>query len=156
MTGVKPSQEYGYTAIGAAPSAISACRRNITSATGLVGSGYCPTATLKWAFRHGKYKSTATADPRVYMPLTQISAWTDLWNSRTHGIKDRIRNIWRGIIKRLRVKKSRWQQVRGPMSATAATLLDMAWGPVHPDKWVEPTKVNYVDISARPGIDILK
>ena len=151
MTGAKPAQDYGYTAIGASPSTISACRRNLTLASGMAGCGACPTTTLKWAFRHGKYKTSATADPRIYMPLAQISAWTNLWNGKAAGMQDRIRACWNSIILRVRDSSTRWNQVRGIMSATAATLLDMEWGPAKPDQWVEPTGQFYSNISSRPG-----
>jgi hypothetical protein len=74
VTGVKPMQNYAYTAIGMAPESMDRCKRNIATATGLVAPGACATTAIRWAFKDGKYNNQS-ADPRVDMPLGQIRSW---------------------------------------------------------------------------------
>jgi hypothetical protein len=58
ITGVKPAQDYGHTAVGMAPSRVKACKTNIAMATGMLSPGSCGTSIIKWAFRFGTYTHT--------------------------------------------------------------------------------------------------
>lgn len=47
---------------------------------------------------------------------------------------------------KLKDKDTRWMKVRGPMSATIGTLLDLGWRPVHPTSWIPSQNCDdYVD-----------
>ena len=62
ITGVQPTQEYGFTAVGMAPTSINKAKSNIAKATGLMAAGTCASSVLRWAFRKGRY-ITDSADP---------------------------------------------------------------------------------------------
>ena len=47
MTGAKPAQTYGHTAIGMAPTQLRACKRNIAESTGLQAAGACSTSRYR-------------------------------------------------------------------------------------------------------------
>ena len=79
ITGIEPTQDYGFTAVGMAPSSINKAKTNIARATGLMAAGTCASSVLRWAFRKGRF-TTDSADPRVSIPTRQVKSWTDLWN----------------------------------------------------------------------------
>jgi hypothetical protein len=131
ITGVRPSQDYGHTAVGMAPSRVKACKTNIAMATGMLSPGACGTSIVKWAFRFGTYKN-GSADPRVTMPLAQVRAWTDIWRRASTATRQCIISVWHKSHRILAQAVSKWHLVRGPLSATISTLLDCGWKPVQP------------------------
>jgi hypothetical protein len=72
ITGIQPTQEYGFTAVGMAPTSISKAKSNVARATGLMSSGTCATSVLRWAFRRSRFH-VDTADPRVPSPQDKSS-----------------------------------------------------------------------------------
>jgi hypothetical protein len=62
ITGIQPTQEYGFTAVGMAPTSISKAKSNVARATGLMSAGTCASSVLRWAFRKNRF-STDSADP---------------------------------------------------------------------------------------------
>ena len=84
LTGVAPSQKYGHTAVGMAPSNVDKCKANIAVATGCMSAGACSTAAIKWSFRRSN-TSRDTADPRVSMPLEQLRSWMRIWGKASAG-----------------------------------------------------------------------
>ena len=48
LAGVRPTQSYGTTAIGIAPSNVKKARANVARATGLMAAGTCATSVLMW------------------------------------------------------------------------------------------------------------
>ena len=47
ITGVKPTQEYGFTAVGMAPTSVQKAKSNIAAATGLMSAGTCASSVLR-------------------------------------------------------------------------------------------------------------
>ena len=132
---MQPTQGYGYTAVGMAPSSIRKAKANIAKATGLIASGTCSTSVLRWAFRRGRFANDS-ADPRVRIPAEQVKAWTGIWTRASDDKKARIAKVWTAIHLKLKKAKQMLQCVRGPISASIATLIDASWEPVKPTAWI--------------------
>lgn len=64
VTSIKPTQEFGATAVGISPAAINCCKRNIAKATGLSGPGACATSVLAWTLRDSRLKKCKSIGPR--------------------------------------------------------------------------------------------
>jgi hypothetical protein len=88
LTGVRPAQTYGHTAVGMPPTSIEACKRNLLVATGLASAGVCGTTAIS-----GKY-TNANADPRIVMPIEQLSSWMKLWLRSDEARKSKIEKSW--------------------------------------------------------------
>ena len=113
ITGVQPTQTYGITAIGMAPTSTNKAKANVAKATGLMAAGTCATSVIKWAFRKGRI-AASSADPRVRIPTEQIKAWTGMWNRASVELRARLRRAWVSTYAKLQQAKSKWQCVRGP------------------------------------------
>ena len=151
MTAIKPAQLYGHTAVGMSPSSINRCKANITEATGMAGASACSTSLLSWAFRKSSSKS-AHPDPRVAIPMEQISAWVGMWDRAAASTRNLIGRMW---VKAYRIQakaKNRWLMVRGPISATIASLIDLGFKPVSPTRWVTPDGISLTNFDHEPGI----
>ena len=59
-----------------------------------------------------------------------------MWTRTKDAIKPRVRKAWAMSYAKLSKAKSRWQCVRGPISATIATLMEAGWKPVDPTNWI--------------------
>ena len=137
LTGVKPAQIYGHTAVGMAPTTTNKCKSNIAASTGMMGAGACATSVIRWAFRKGK-RSNASADPRVCIPYDQVQSWIAMYHRMDPNARRDTHRNWNSKLKRLRQAKSMWQCVRGPADATIATLLQAKWAPRTPSTWNSP------------------
>eukprot|EP00959_Pyramimonas_sp_CCMP1952_P468656 9493598-Pyramimonas_sp.AAC.1 len=74
-------------------------------------------------------------DPAKSIPREQLAAWLDQWFAHPE-LHARIAKAWQQSLRRLRLAgENRWRRVRGPTSATVATLLDAGWDPVDHDFW---------------------
>ena len=51
-------------------------------------------------------------------------------------MKQRIRRAWVKTLAKLTPARSKWQCVRGPISAAVATLIDVGWQPIDPSEWI--------------------
>ena len=137
LSGVKPSQIFGHTAVGMSPTTVNKCKSNIAEATGMMGAGACATSVIRWAFRKGKY-TNASADPRVCIPYDHIKAWMAMYSRMSNANKIIVTKNWHRKHARMKNAKSKWQCVRGPMDATIATLMEARWKPESPTCWVTP------------------
>ena len=120
-----------------APTSIKKAKSNVANSTGLMSAGTCASSVLRWAFRHNSHRNE-TADPRVTIPLRQVKSWTEIWNRSKDTTRARIRKAWVQTLVKLKAAKSRWQCVKGPISAAIATLQDASWQPVDPTDWITP------------------
>ena len=59
---------------------------------------------------------------------------------------------WKTAVRRLRVERTRWLMVRGPMSAAIATVMDVGWAPVLPNKWLNRDKSQVATFDAIEGV----
>ena len=103
LTGVHTAQIYGHTAVGMAPTNVSACKTNMAEATGLSGAGACATTAIRWTFKHGRFTNTS-ADPGVTIPSNQIKSWMALWGRSDPVTKARIRKSWHEFYKKCHVQ----------------------------------------------------
>lgn len=106
LTNIKPAQDYGYTSLGAAPTVVHACKTNISKATGMSKEGACATTIIKWSYRHGRFKSSGSADPRAIMPVGQIKAWIRLWSQADRPTRNEINTVWSKAHRRLKNPKT--------------------------------------------------
>ena len=47
---------------------------------------------------------------------------------------------------------TRWLRVTGPMTATIATMMDIGWAPVLPNKWLNQDKTAVATFDAIDGV----
>ena len=151
ITAIKPAQLYGHTAVGMSPTSINACKSNIAEATGMAGANACSTPIFAWAFRRSR-ANAAHADPRVSIPLEEIIAWIGIWGKATSSTKNAISGLWAKVYRRIAKAKTRWLVVRGAISATIATLLDLGFSPVAPTEWVTPDGQHIACFNHEPGV----
>ena len=57
--------------------------------------------------------------------MRQVKSWTEIWNRSKDATKKRIRKAWVQTLVKLSDAKSRWQCVKGPITAAVATLMDI-------------------------------
>ena len=152
LTNIDKAQVYGYTAVGASPTTIKSCTKNIAKAAGLGRQGSCSTTAIAWSFRRQHHKHCRSADPRVVMPLGQVRTWMRLWKNADETVKDDIKKVWKIGLRRMADEQARWMRVTGPMSATIATMMDVGWAPVLPNRWLTKDKSAVATFDAKEGI----
>ena len=126
-TGSLPQRAYGHQIMGMPFCEITRLRRQAARAA--VGQGPGRRLTTILATSHGE------DDPAKAIRRQQISAWLTLWcqNPQLHP---RIIRTWDKVVDRIRpAGQRRWCIVKGPATATIATLLDMNWCPVSATQW---------------------
>lgn len=136
ITNVDKAQNYGYTADGACPSTVNCCKKNVSKATGMSKPGACASSIVEWAFRKSQHGNCSTADPRVVMPMGQLNCWIRLRKQAGQDSRADIQQTRKIALRRMKDAKARWLNVRGPMSATIATAMDLGWAPIHPNRWL--------------------
>ena len=152
LTNVDKAQTYGYTAVGASPTAIKGCTKNMAKAAGIGRHGSCTTTAIAWAYRNQPSRHCRSADPRIVMPLGQVRTWMRLWKGGGDLIKDQIRQVWKIGLRRMADEPTRWLRVTGPMTATIATMMDIGWAPVLPNKWLNPDRSSVATFDAIDGV----
>ena len=133
-------------------------RTNIAVATADLTAGTCTTTFLRWHFRESKY----SADPLVLQPIAQVKSWLKLYQ----GEKDRrqtagahaphcesIVSLWHKMYKQMYKKDNKWQLVRGPLTATIATLLDQDIRPIDPGTFIIGTGPDAVRLQPMKSIE---
>ena len=151
LTGVKPAQTFGHTAVGMAPTTVNKCKSNIAEATGMMGTGACATSVIRWAFRKGKH-TNVSADPRVCISYDQVKAWIAMYHRSSPAERRRIHRRWPKKYTKMKEAKSMWQCVRGPIDATIATLIEAKWDPHSPTKWRTPGGLVDTDFNYEEGV----
>ena len=150
MTGVHPSQSYGYQAMGASVSQQRNMRNNLKGCTPFAGTIACTTTSLCWTFG-------TNADPYISCPIGQVDLWMQVWAAAPAVDKQDARYTWHldlcnfldeGIIQS--------NQLVGPAIATIQALQDIGWKPVRPDFWVVDDTTNVkVDLEPFTKLQIL-
>ena len=93
-------------------------------------------------------------DPAIWFPLDQLRTWLELQGEEMgHRLgKIDVARAWAAASANKR-KKSRWSMVKGPMTATMATLHDLSIIPASPWKWypAENPDVDWTYSGGDPG-----
>ena len=107
----------------------------------------CTTTILHFHFGESGY-------PAIWIPLDQLRTWLMLQGEEMgHRIgRIDVAPAWAAAGASMK-KKSRWSVVRGPMTATMATLHDLSIIPVSPWKWypAENPDVDWTYSGGDPG-----
>ena len=119
-SGVQPQQCYGHQIIGISPVIEKAMRRNMAVGSGMSSVGTCPVTVCHWAFTQSK-------DPGVLWPVDQCKSWIEAWEAAEPSFRIRMARQWLQFATMLKAlpNQRRWRRVRGLMSTTMATLLDL-------------------------------
>ncbi len=139
-TGVDPQQGYEGAIIGVAPPQLRAMRRNAALSVATAGLRPCLASLLAW-------RLDEDSDPAVREPLKQIQLWRRLWCTTPEADKADLRKAWRRALPKVLLKGVRWGSVSGPMQATIATVGQLGWAPVQPDRWLTEDRTQYADLS---------
>ena len=66
-------------------------------------------------------------DPGVRLRLSQAKEWLALWHAAADEYRRRTTALWPRYLSELLNASTRWRRVRGPTSATIATLFDVGF-----------------------------
>ena len=123
------SHNRGATLGWACARVLSSTRTMTADACGKRNKTACTTAILHFHFGE-------SGDPAIWFPLDQLRTWLELHSEEMeHRLgKIDVACAWAAAATRMR-KKSRQSMVRGPMTATMATLHDLSMIPASPWKW---------------------
>ena len=137
LSNLWPAMAYGVSGYGVAPTTLRSMR-TIAGRAALCAEGQCVTTAI--ALELGGW-----SDPALSTRAIVIADWAWLWKT-AGGNRTRYRVTWHRLKGKLD-NKNRWKMVKGPMAATIATLYDLGFDPLMPDKWITPHKVvwNYND-----------
>jgi len=127
--GASPASRWGGAVHGLSPGMTRRLRSDAAAASGLFAPGRCATSALRLAFR-------PDADPAVGGPLAQVKLWFQLLWARP-DLREDVSSHWQDAVALLG-RKDRWRIVRGPLSATVATLLDQDFTLHGPVDWLDP------------------
>ncbi len=139
-TGVDPQQGYEGPIIGVAPPQLRAMRRNAALSVATAGLRPCLASLLAW-------RLDDDSDPAIREPLKQVQLWRRLWSTTPDADKADLRKAWRRALPKVLLKGVRWGSVSGPMQATIATVGQLGWAPVQPDRWLTEDRTQYADLS---------
>ena len=127
-TGAVPAAAYGASG-GFAPKHLH--RLRVLAAKAVVGTGTSCCLTTALALS-GK----PMADPGIRL-REAIVLWTKLARKLPEPKRASLSRAWGRAVAAFRKLdgKSLWKLVKGPMTATIATLLDIGWDPCNPTLW---------------------
>ena len=146
-TGILSPMAYGHAGMGICPSSVQRKRTMAADSCGKRIKTACTTTIQHFHFgEKGK--------PGIWFPLDQLRTWLELQGEELeHGLsKIDVAGAWATASTNMR-KNSRWSTVRGPMTATMATLYDLNIIPVSPWKWypAENPDVDWTYSGGDPG-----
>eukprot|EP00959_Pyramimonas_sp_CCMP1952_P108879 2276682-Pyramimonas_sp.AAC.1 len=123
-SGVYPASVFGHQLMGTPPTTLLAMRRDAAAAVAGAKRGRCLTTVLQAIY--------GTAEPGVDLRRQLLREWVALWLTQP-GLHPRICKVWPMVLARLkRGKAVCWKDVRGPIAALQATLLQVGWDPQSP------------------------
>ena len=129
-TGAVPATRYGHQAVGLAPTAMLALRRDMSYSMAFGGKGNCTTTVLALT-------SGPSEDPEVSYRVDSLQHWFAFWNKSPHLHRD-VNTVWQKVVRGTLDSKSPWSRVTSLLSNTIATLLHVGVYPLRPDCWVIP------------------
>ena len=146
-TGILPAIAHGHAGMGMCPSSV---QRKRTMAADSCGKRIKTARTTTILHFHFGEKG----DPGIWFPLDQLRTWLELQGEELEHRLSRldIAKAWATASTNMK-KNSRWSMVRGPMTATMATLYDLNIIPVSPWKWypAENPDVDWTYSGGDPG-----
>ena len=146
-TGILPAVTYGHAGMGMCPSSIQLKRVMAADSCGKRIKTACTTTILHFHFGENR-------DPSIWFPLDQHRTWLEIQSEEMGHRQEKIdvARAWAAAAASMR-KKSRWNMVWGPMTATMATLHDLSIIPVSPWKWypAENPDVGWTYSGGDPG-----
>ena len=86
------------------------------------------------------------------MPMGQVRSWMRLWKNAADDLRKDIKEVWKIGLRKMAEEKTRWMRVKGPLTATIATLMDAGWAPVLPHKWLTRDKSQTASFDAIDGV----
>ena len=143
---ILPTGEYGVQASGVAPARRTQLRK--AAAMALTGHSFTRCFTSLLHLHLG-----ADADPAVHLPVHHLRDWCATFLGAPAKEQRRIIQAWRTERDRLIPldRRRRWANVRGPMSAAIAYLLEVGWQALSPHVFVTPDGRYSVNILAGPS-----
>ncbi|CAK0859205.1 unnamed protein product, partial [Prorocentrum cordatum] len=136
-SGVYPASVFGHQLMGTPPTTLLAMRRDAAAAVAGAKRGRCLTTVLQAIY--------GTAEPGVDLRRQLLREWVALWLTQP-GLHPRICKVWPMVLARLkRGKAVCWKDVRGPIAALQATLLQVGWDPQSPLVWSRPLADGTID-----------
>ena len=123
LGGLYPQSIYGVQQFGLSPTAVRTLRRQAARACSTLGPGRCPTSLL--ALEMGEH------DPAKKVVRDVLELWIDIWLHLTAAQRKRVSRSWELAKPRIvsATRWQRWHRVKGPLSATIATLCELQWDP---------------------------
>ncbi len=129
-TSIYPTSTYGHQAFGTPPSVLRRIRAEAAQATGYDFPGQCTTTIVQLFY--------GDRDPAIRLRVEIVSEWLRFWY---HHPALRLSLVRSWLVLRDRLvglpANRRWYHVRGHISATIATLLDLNWQPKAPSLWFD-------------------
>ncbi len=138
-SGTDPQQAYEAKVHGAAPPQISRMRRNARACVVPAGAHACSATLLAW-------RLGPRSDPAVTAPVRQVRLWQRLWHSSSGAERREIAKAWRRAHPRMLLHGVKWGCSSGPLQATFATLGQLGWAPVAPNRWLTPDRQTMADL----------
>ena len=146
-TEILPAMACGHAGMGMCPSSFQHKRTMAADSCGKRVKTARTTTILHFHFGE-------SGDPGIWFPLDQLRTWLELQGEEMgHRLgKVDVARAWAAASANMK-KKSRWSMVRGPMTATMATLYDLNIIPVSPWKWypAENPDVDWTYSGGDPG-----
>ena len=129
LGGVYPQSMYGVQQFGLSPTAVRTLRRQAARACSTLGQGTCLTSLL--ALEMGEH------DPAKKVVRDVLELWIDIWLHLTAAQRKRVYRSWDLAKPRIvsATRRQRWHRVKGPLTATIATLCELQWDPQGPAPW---------------------
>ena len=127
LGGVHPQSMHGVHQFGLSPTAVRTLRRQAARACSTLGR--CLTSLL--ALEMGEH------DPAKKVVRDVLELWIDIWLHLTAAQRKRAYRSWDLAKPRIvsATRRQRWHRVKGPLSATNATLCELQWDPQGPVLW---------------------
>jgi hypothetical protein len=141
----KPQGTWGHQANGLAPTTVKRLRQQFAGAAMLRRTGGCTTTAFGLTVGLSK-------DPTVGLRMELFGSWLEVAVNPSIP-KQGLEKVW-GQLRESLAGPRRWHQVRGPMGAVVATLMDLGWKPGSPTSWTDPDGIQWdIDPSA-PGVAV--
>jgi ribonuclease HI len=125
---------WGQAAAGRTPTQVANLRAALAAATGLRQARRCPITAIWLGFG-------LRQDPQARLIRDTVTTWYGLWRSLGDNRSD-VRKAWRiahsQVVTGEFGNQVNWAQVKGPITATIATLTSQGWNAAFPDVLKDP------------------
>ncbi len=128
-TGHRPQASWGLQGQGFAPTTLRKLRGQVSGMTGAKFPGGCTTTVLRPTFGE-------SSDPFVYGRIQLLEEWVNMLDALSVEYRA-LELAWKKLAADLASRTRRWVKAKGMVGAVIATLLDLDWNPLSPDRWVD-------------------